>query len=168
MTEPAETPAQVTAQIAAQVTAQLMAQLTQTMEQAVHLMVLEAPFKQVLKEWSRHVKLKESPTTFASLYMEIMRDPMDHEGRKNCAMFASFIKVRSWETVLTTLTPKLDPDVLESFQTPFAAEFYEGFKAMVIDQIRAYWEAFVSALKEKKALMPGPKDWSPIGVYKLK
>jgi len=121
------------------------------MEQIVQTMVEQPAFKQVIKEWARQVSLEEDPTTFANMYLEWMRDPVDSESRKGCSMFANFMKTRTWDEMLAVIGPKLDKDVLKTFKTAFAAEFYEGFKAMVIEQVRAYWEDFMASRKAQQA-----------------
>jgi len=80
-----------------------------------------------------------------------MRDPVDSESRKGCSMFANFMKTRTWDEMLAVIGPRLDKDVLKIFKTPFAADFYEGFKAMVIEQVRAYWEDFMASRKAQQA-----------------
>lgn len=121
------------------------------MEQIVQAMVEQPAFKQVIKEWSRQVAREEDPTTFANMYLEWMRDPVDSESRKGCSMFANFMKTRSWDEMLAVIGPRLDKDVLKIFKTPFAVDFYEGFKAMVIEQVRAYWEDFMASRKAAQA-----------------
>jgi hypothetical protein len=121
------------------------------MEQIVQAMVEQPAFKQVIKEWSRQVSMEEDPTTFANMYLEWMRDPVDSESRKGCSMFANFMKTRTWDEMLAVIGPRLDKDVLKIFKTPFAADFYEGFKAMVIEQVRAYWEDFMASRKAQQA-----------------
>ena len=47
----------------------------------------------------------------------------------------SHMKTRTWDEMLAVIGPKLDKDVLKTFKTAFAAEFYEGFKAMSKERI---------------------------------
>lgn len=131
------------------------------MEQIVQSMVEQPAFKQVIKEWSRQVRLEEDPTTFANMYLEWMRDPVDSESRKGCSMFANFMKTRSWDEMMAVIGPKLDPDVLKIFKTPFASDFYEGFKAMVVEQVRAYWEEFMASRKAQQAAKTAAEPAAP-------
>jgi len=131
----------------------------------LRFLVKQAGFKQILREWSRLVKESADPLVFANMYLERIRDPLDIELRTACSMFITFTRTRSWDELLEIIGPKLDRDVLKIFRKDFAVDFYEGWKAMVIEQIRAYWEDFLAV---RKAKSPGPKDWSPIGKYKLK
>jgi hypothetical protein len=113
---------------------------------------LDRPFaKKVLKEWALHVKKEEDPTTFANMYLEWMRDPMDHEGRKACSVFANIMKVRDWPDMMKIIRPKLDPEVAKIFESKYAEEFYNGFRAMVVEQIRDYWEQFLAQRKAQRA-----------------
>lgn len=121
------------------------------MEQVIQDMVDKPFFKQVLKEWSFHVSKGEDPTTFANMYLEWMRDPMDHEGRKACSMFANFMKPRDWADMLKILGPKLDKETIAVFKSPEAEAFYDGFRAMVVEQIRDYWEQFLAQRKAQRA-----------------
>jgi len=121
------------------------------MEQVIQDMLDKPFFKQVIKEWSLHVKTNQDPTTFANMYMEWMRDPLDHEGRKATTMFANFMKPRDWPDMMKIIGVKLDKDVANIFKSEAAADFYEGFKAMVVEQIRDYWEQFLAARKAQRA-----------------
>ena len=121
------------------------------MEEIIQGMLERPFFKQVLKEWSLHVKTGQDPTTFANMYLEWMRDPMDHEGRKACSMFANFMKPREWPDMLKIIRGKLDKEVLTVFETDAAKDFYDGFRAMVVEQIRDYWEQFLAARKAQRA-----------------
>ena len=121
------------------------------MEEVIQEQLQRPFFKQVLKEWSLHVKTHQDPTTFANMYLEWMRDPLDHEGRKACSMFANFMKPREWPDMMKILKPKLEKDVVAVFETQEAEEFYDGFRAMVVEQIRDYWEQFLAQRKAQRA-----------------
>jgi len=121
------------------------------MEQIIQDMLDKPFFKQVLKEWCFHIKREQDPTTFANMFMEWMRDPLDHEGRKATTMFANFMKPREWSDMLKVMSPKLDKDTVKVFQSEAATDFYDGFKAMVVEQIRDYWEQFLAARKAQRA-----------------
>jgi hypothetical protein len=121
------------------------------MEQIIQDMLDKPFFRQVIKEWSLHVKTNQDPTTFANMYMEWMRDPLDHEGRKATTMFANFMKPREWSDMMKIMGPKLDKDVAAIFKSEAACDFYDGFKAMVVEQIKDYWEQFLAARKAQRA-----------------
>lgn len=130
------------------------------MRRIIQQVVRKPFFKQVLKEWSLCVKTKQDPTVFANLYMEMMRDPLHDDGRKMLTMFISFVRTREWPQVMRIIRPKLQKDVAKIFRTRPARDFYDGFKAMVIEQIRDYWAQFLAARKAKAEEI-GPRDWSP-------
>lgn len=107
-------------------------------------------FREVISEWALHVESESDATTFANLYLEMMRDPQNDEGRKACAAFATYMKPRNWKKMFAALSPHLDKDVVEIFKRPHAEDFYEAFRAMVIEQIRDYWEQFIAARKAQQ------------------
>jgi hypothetical protein len=116
---------------------------------------LQKPFfQEVLKEWAMHIdcaaeEKATDATTFANLYLEMMRDPRNDEARQGCAAFATFMKPRTWKKMMTVLGPSLDPETLTSFQRPEAEEFYKQFKAMVLEQITEYWEQFLASRQQR-------------------
>jgi len=116
---------------------------------------LQKPFfQEVLKEWALHVDSAAEEhvvdaTTFANLYLEMMRDPRNDEARQGCAAFATFMKPRSWKKMLAVLRGSLDGDTLAAFEKPEAEEFYKQFKAMVLEQITEYWEQFLAARQQR-------------------
>lgn len=116
---------------------------------------LQKPFfQEVLKEWALHVKSAAEEhvvdaTTFANLYLEMMRDPRNDEARQGCAAFATFMKPRSWQKMLEVLRGSLDTDTIASFERPEAEEFYKQFKTMVLEQIAQYWEEFLAARQQR-------------------
>lgn len=111
-------------------------------------------FQDVLKEWAMHVESASEEkvvdaTTFANLYLEMMRDPKNDESRQGCAAFATFMKPRSWKKLLSVLKGSLDAETLASFEKPEAEEFYKQFKAMVLEQIAEYWEQFLASRQQR-------------------
>ena len=116
---------------------------------------LQKPFfQEVLKEWALHVdsaaedKVVDA-TTFANLYLEMMRDPRNDEARQGCAAFATFMKPRNWKKMLGVLSGALDAETMATFQKPEAEEFYKQFKAMVLEQITEYWEQFLASRQQR-------------------
>lgn len=112
------------------------------MRELVRDMVDKPFFKQVIEEWSLHVKTKQNGTTFVNMYREWMCDPNDHDGRKATTMFAAFIEPREWEDFYDVIKDKLDKKVQAIFDTPHAKVFYETFRSLITEQIRAFWEEF--------------------------
>jgi hypothetical protein len=116
---------------------------------------LQKPFFQdVLKEWALHVESAAEDkavdaTTFANLYLEMMRDPRNDEARQGCAAFATFMKPRNWQKMLAVLRGALDPVTIAAFERPEAEEFYKQFKAMVLEQITEYWEQFLASRQQR-------------------
>jgi hypothetical protein len=121
------------------------------MEEIVQTMVEQPFFKKVLKEWALHVRTKQDATTFVNMYLEWMRDPQDHEGRKATTMFANFIAPRPWAELYKIIKPKLDPEIVKVFDTADAEEYYETFRSLVTEQIAAYWEQFAQEREAVKA-----------------
>lgn len=112
---------------------------------------IRKPYPQeILREWALHVRTGCDATTFANMYLEWMRDPVNEDSRKTCAAFASFMKPRDWGTVLKIIGPHLEPEIHEIFKTREAADFYEAFRAMVVEQIRDYWEQFLASRKTQQ------------------
>ncbi len=118
---------------------------------------LQKPFfQEVLKEWGMHIECAAEEkvidaTTFANLYLEMMRDPRNDEARQGCAAFATFMKPRSWKKMMAVLGPSLEGETLAAFQRPEAEEFYKQFKAMVLEQITEYWEQFLASRQQRAA-----------------
>lgn len=118
-------------------------------------------FQEVLKEWALHVEDAAETktidaTTFANLYLEMMRDPRNDEARQGCAAFATFMKPRSWKKLLGVLKDALDPETLATFQRTEAEEFYKQFKAMVLEQITEYWEQFLASRQQRNGSAQAP------------
>ena len=112
------------------------------MREIVRDMVEKPFFKQVLEEWALHVKTKQDGTTFLNMYREWMCDPDDHDGRKATTMFANFIAPREWEDFYDVIKDKLDKKTVAIFETDHAKVFYETFRSLLVEQIRAFWEEF--------------------------
>lgn len=117
-------------------------------------------FMSVVAEWRLHVENGQDPAAFANLFLECMRDPQDHAMRQACAVFAAYMKPRSWAQMRAEISPFVDTETRAAFARRNAGTFYEGFRAMVVEAIREYWEAFLKTKKGSNGL-PGPKDWSP-------
>ena len=129
-----------------------------TLEGMVKSLLNEPYFKEVIKEWALHVEDAAETktidaTTFANLYLEMMRDPRNDETRHGCAIFMAFLRDRKWDEVRELLKRIKDKDALAAFETPQAEKFYKQFKAMVIEQIAEYWNIFITK-KRKSSRRP--------------
>jgi hypothetical protein len=106
--------------------------------------------KDFLSEWATQLEVApHDATTFANLYLEMMRDPHDDERRQACTIFATLMKTRSWGEILDMVNESIDTNTKAIFQKPDAEGFYEQFRAMVIEQIRDYWERFMASRMKK-------------------
>jgi hypothetical protein len=114
--------------------------------------------QEIIEEWALYVESGSDATTFANLYLEMMRDPRSDEKRQACAAFAAFMKVRKWGKVYKVIRPFLRAETQEILDRPEAEGFYEQFRAMVILQIQDYWDQFVAS-----KLPPGQGGTPPQG-----
>jgi hypothetical protein len=130
------------------------------MDLVIQDMLKKPLLKSVLQEWALHVETENDATTFANFYMEMMRDQKNDESRQACAGFATYMKPRNWDLMFRSIAPHLDPDVLRAFKTPYAKDFYEQFRAMVIEQIKEYWEQFLAARSQQAQLAAAAKGQS--------
>lgn len=117
--------------------------------------------QQIIKEWALHVNRGNHPGTFANTFMEWMRDPNDAEGRKATGLFVHFMSAREWKEVLAIIGPKLDAATLAIFRSKAAEDYYEGFKAMVCEQVRDYWEQFLANRKSQRAAATAAGEAAP-------
>jgi uncharacterized protein with von Willebrand factor type A (vWA) domain len=123
--------------------------------------LVASPFmKQVLQEWKLYLVQGADATAFATFYLELMRDDQDAQARKEVTMFLAYARPRTWKWVFRVIKPALEEDVRKAFESPAAAEFYEGWRACVTEEIRKFWEDFLKARSEG---LLNPKDWSPRG-----
>ncbi len=113
-----------------------------SMKAMIREMVEKPFFKEVIDEWAMHVENEQDGTTFLNMYREWMCDPNDPDGRKATTMFANFIAPRTWEQFYEIIKDKLDKKVQAVFDLPHAKVFYETFRGLLTEQIRAFWEEF--------------------------
>lgn len=112
-------------------------------------------FREVLKDWVRQVERGQDATAFATMYMEWLKDPEDHRGRKAAATFANYMSSRDWPEVLKALDPNLEPAQREALARKNAEEFYLTFRYLVCESFREYWEGFAHA-RRQTAQQPPP------------
>jgi hypothetical protein len=113
-----------------------------SMKAMIREMIDKPFFKEVIDEWAMHVENEQDGTTFLNMYREWMCDPNDPDGRKATTMFANFIAPRTWEQFYEIIKDKLDKKVQAIFDLPHAKVFYETFRGLLTEQIRAFWEEF--------------------------
>jgi hypothetical protein len=106
--------------------------------------------QEIIGEWARCIQKKKDPSIFANLYLELMRDPYDHELRKNASAFLVFADTRDWYEILDELTPMLDKATLKIFSSSEAEIYYIGWKTMVKAQVADYWKQFMKDAKGKR------------------
>lgn len=114
--------------------------------------------KDFFNEWAKQLEADPSDaTTFTNAFMEMLRGPENHNERKACAVFSNFMKSRSWPEIQEILKDSLDEKTKAIFQKPESVQFYEQFKAMVLEQIRDYWEQFLELRRNKNGDSDGSK-----------
>lgn len=124
-------------------------------------------FKVVLKEWALHIEANQGATIFANVYLGWMGDSGSPELKNLTAIFANFIKPRSWFQVLGAIYPHLDLEMARVFVRPAAEEFFNSFRAMIVEAIRDYWENWLEGRRDhwKKSLEEKKKEhvhsWVP-------
>lgn len=131
------------------------------MDQTIRDLCRKPFFKMLLREWAMHVKTNQDPEIFSNMYMEWMRDPLDHEGRQVATLFLNFIKPRGWQETMRVIGPELGAYEAAAFRSEAAKDFYDGWRAMVAQQVQDYWEQFLAARKKATKEQIGPRDWSP-------
>jgi hypothetical protein len=102
------------------------------------------------------------------MFLDWLQDPSDFSVRKGCNMFVNFIKTRTWAETLEVISPKLERDVLASFKTEHAADFYEGFKAIVVEHVKMYFEEFLAGRKQAQEAQRAPAAPAPVPVAEAK
>lgn len=123
----------------------------ENVEQIIRESLAKPELRGIVAEWVGHVKSGTTPAMFANMFVEFMRDPEDHKLRKSCSSFATFMAKRDWAAMYPVLKPILSKEEIEVFETPAAADFYETFRACVVESVNAYWAEFLAAQEEAKA-----------------
>lgn len=106
------------------------------------------------QEWGRQIEQsikanKIDATIFANFFLELMRDPHNDACRRACAGLSNIMRTSSWAEIAKMMASHLDSATANTFQKPAATEFYEQLKAMVLAQIRDYWEQFMASHMKK-------------------
>lgn len=99
-------------------------------------------FEAISSEWLLHIK-NGHPALLATVMLEWMRHADNDVLRKAAVTACAFISVRSWPEVLLVVGEHFDKD-LAPWDTPGAAEFFEKFKAMMVSEVKSYWEDVLS------------------------
>lgn len=108
-------------------------------------------------EWARYIDTESTPSLLANLVLEHMRDGDNGEIRKAASFFSVFIKTRSWADVLSDLRDEIPAKEFESLEKPFAKEFYDGMRHLILTQVEAYWREF----EESQPQPEGEKESQP-------
>lgn len=96
-------------------------------------------------EWARYVSTRSSPETLANVVLELMRDAEHDDRRAAASMFASFIKIRTWEDVLLELKDEIPATTFDAMGSSFAKGFYAEIRILILMQIEAYWREMKEA-----------------------
>lgn len=124
----------------------------ENVEQIIRESLAKPELHGIVSEWARQVKAGTSPAMFANMFIEFMRDPEDHKLRKSCSAFANFMSSRDWASMYPVLKPSLLKEEVEIFEKPEAADFYETFRACIVESVNAYWAEFMASRSEKVAV----------------
>lgn len=106
--------------------------------------------QQLLKEWVMHVGAQSPPQMFVNMFVQYMRTD-DEKQAQACTTFATYITPRPWAVMFPVLKPVLTPDQLKVLETEYAEEFYEAFRALAVEAVREYWEAFAIQRQQARA-----------------
>jgi hypothetical protein len=108
--------------------------------------------RQLVSEWSRQVAAQVPPGSFLGLFMDGYQDPLDHGFRKACRLFSVYIRSRDWTTMRAALvaTKLLDADEQAAFESPWAEDFYEGFRLCFFEEIDAFWASVAQRRAERQ------------------
>lgn len=141
------------------------------MESVVRRSLQKPFFQEILQEWAAHIEnavhdKAVDATTFANLYLEMLRDPNEDEARQGCSAFATFMKPRNWKKILEVLRGVINKETLATFKKPEAEIFYNKFKQQIIEQITAYWESFLEG-KIKKQPTQEAETWKDQAIKDL-
>lgn len=114
-------------------------------------------FKEIRREWVKHVKSGTSAGALAQVMSEWMRSIDNDEMRRSASNAYAFISVRSWPEVLAALrTSELIHDPirdLAGLDSKEAEEYYDEWKLMVMATVDQYWNSVVGPAIEEE-----PKD----------
>lgn len=117
-------------------------------------------FRQILKEWANNVKAGAKPQLFANLFLDWMRmeGPEGAPLRNACSTFATIIGIRDWSQMIELLRDGMPQDLRPVFESEYADEFYEGFRAIVVSSIEDYYESYMAEKLKRRAAASAPKE----------
>jgi hypothetical protein len=109
-------------------------------------------FQDVLREWAVHIESSiedkvVDATTFANLYLEMMRDPRT---RKEFGYFFTFMLRFTWQELLVAFRKAVDTDTSDTFDKPEAEKFYKQFKDIVVWQVMEFWAQFLKPTRKPR------------------
>lgn len=105
--------------------------------------------QELLKEWVMHVGAQSPPQMLVNMFVQYMRSENEKQAQA-CTTFATYITPRNWEQMYEVLEPVVTADQLKVLQTEYADEFYECFRALVVEAVREYWEMFAVAREQQR------------------
>lgn len=118
--------------------------------------VVKTPaFEEICEEWSVHVEGEADPTTFANAILTNMstEDPERRDLKIGATMFQTIIAPRKWSRLFDAIKGSLKPEIRKIFETPYAEQFYEGFRSILSIAVNSHYSGLMTsredAVKEK-------------------
>lgn len=94
----------------------------------------------IFQEWALQVRMKVRPYLFASFMLEQMRDVREGEKRAAYTALITFMKTRDWTEAASLFLPHFADADRAALAMPFAKEFYDLLRLLVVGQVESYWE----------------------------
>jgi len=108
-------------------------------------------FAEVVEEWGLAVSVKAKPSTFANTFLVWMNDPENTTYKKATSTFALFLENRDWPSMFEAMQRNLSAKITEPFKSPYAAEFYEAFRVIVVESTRYLYAEFMQQRADQEA-----------------
>lgn len=110
----------------------------------------------MLIELGRQIRFKETPYTFVTFFLELMRSQVDAD-RQAATAFLTYMRGRSWPEALEMLSRYAGPEEMKDFREPNAEKFFTDFMLIAQQQVQDYLEQFMEQRKNTppKAMNPG-------------
>jgi hypothetical protein len=113
----------------------------------------------LLTEFARQIRFKETPHLFVNFYMELLRSPTLDAERQAATTFLVFVRGRSWPEVLELFSRHAGPEEMKALQEPHAEKFFTEFALMAQQQVQDYWEQFMEQRKNAPKQELNPDDF---------
>lgn len=110
----------------------------------------KALLRDILKEWALHVEVKNDPSVFATLYLEMLQNQKDSETRLFCAILFTLMSARPWIKMYGFLKRYCSREVTRIFKNKYAGKFYEGFRGMIHAQMQKYFKKCLKTPRRAK------------------